>query len=150
MKKATFKIIPYESKFAVATVKMRRKSKELALKKRDKHSDEEDLDFFENYLSVNYTVLLALESNQDEVVGILAFQNEEISQLYIHPDFQGQGIGSKLLNIAKDKSSGKLWLFTFEVNLKAQRFYEKHGFRIIGRGFENEENLPDIKYEWVK
>jgi hypothetical protein len=24
-----------------------------------------------------------------------------------------------------------------------------NGFKIIGRGHENEENLPDILYEWV-
>ncbi len=43
----------------------------------------------------------------------------------------------------------RLTLYTFEVNENAQRFYEKHGFKVIGKGHENEENLPDIQYEWI-
>ncbi len=39
-------------------------------------------------------------------------------------------------------------MYTFEVNKIAQGFYEKNGFKIIGRGYENEEKLPDIQYEW--
>jgi hypothetical protein len=51
--------------------------------------------------------------------------------------------------MAKELSPGKLQLFTFEINKNAQTFYAKHNFKVIGRGFENEENLPDIKYEWI-
>ncbi|GFZ32943.1 hypothetical protein CSC2_34690 [Clostridium zeae] len=40
-------------------------------------------------------------------------------------------------------------MFTFEVNQKAQKFYENNGFEIIGKRNDNEENLNDIKYEWV-
>ena len=49
----------------------------------------------------------------------------------------------------KRRSGGRLTLYAFEVNRNAQRFYEKHGFRETGRGHENEENLPDIRYEWT-
>lgn len=83
-----------------------------------------------------------------EVVGVIAYNDGEISQLYIHIEYQGMGIGRMLLDRAKVQSSGKLSLYTFEVNKNAQQFYEKHGFKIIGRGHENEENLPDIQYEW--
>ena len=37
----------------------------------------------------------------------------------------------------------------FEVNENARRFYEKNGFKIKSKGHENEENLPDILYEWI-
>lgn len=80
---------------------------------------------------------------------MIAYNDSEISQLYIHINYQGLGIGQTLLDRAKAQSSGKLTLYTFEVNEKAQRFYEKHGFKVIGRGHENEENLPDILYEWI-
>jgi ribosomal protein S18 acetylase RimI-like enzyme len=79
---------------------------------------------------------------------MIAYNEKEISQLYIHIDYQGMGIGQYLLESAKEHAIGKLTLYTFEVNKKAQRFYEMHGFKIIGRGYENEENLPDILYEW--
>ncbi|MGD7018473.1 GNAT family N-acetyltransferase, partial [Bacillus altitudinis] len=64
--------------------------------------------------------------------------------------YQGMGIGTALLSRAKEQSSGRLTLYTFEINKNAQRFYEKHGFNIIGRGYENEEYLPDILYEWER
>lgn len=77
------------------------------------------------------------------------YSESEINQLYIQTNFQRSGIGKLLLNQEKRKSSGRLTLFTFEVNKKAQHFYEKNGFKGIGRGHENEENLLDIQYEWV-
>ena len=63
-------------------------------------------------------------------------------------DFQRQGIGSRLLALAKELSRGKLQLHTFEINLGARAFYEKHGFRVIGQGNDNEEGFPDLLYEW--
>ena len=42
-----------------------------------------------------------------------------------------------------------LRLWTFESNLGAQRFYERHGFRPIERtAGDNEEGAPDILYVW--
>ena len=74
---------------------------------------------------------------------------KEVSHLYIHNDYQALGIGQTLLDKAKKQSSGRLTLNTFEVNKNAQWFYEKNRFKIIARGYENEENLPDIQYEWI-
>lgn len=85
----------------------------------------------------------------EEVVGMIAYSDREISQLYIHIEYQGIGIGRALLDKAKAKSRGKLTLYTFEVNKNAQQFYEKYGFEEISRGHEKEENLPDIQYEWL-
>jgi ribosomal protein S18 acetylase RimI-like enzyme len=41
-------------------------------------------------------------------------------------------------------------LYTFQENDGARRFYERHGFRAIefGDGSNNEENCPDVLYEW--
>lgn len=70
----------------------------------------------------------------ERVVGMIAYNEREINQLYIHIDYQGIGIGQTLIDKVKVQSSGKLKLYTFEINKNAQRFYEKHGFEIIGRG----------------
>ncbi len=82
------------------------------------------------------------------MVGFIAYNEEEISQLYVHIDYQGMGIGTELLNRAKAQAKDKLSLCTFEVNKKAQGFYEKNSFKIIGKDHENEEMLPDILYQW--
>lgn len=128
---------------------MWRDSKEKALGQKDLHDFADHLNFLKTVLVNENKVFLAIDKDEDKSIGILAFDAEHLNQLYIHNGYQGKGIGTRLLNLAKEMSD-KLRLFTFEVNEKAQRFYEKHGFKIIGRGFENEENLPDILYEWEK
>ena len=139
-------IVQYDPKYAKQTVKMWRRSKERAIGQKESHSFESHLYFLNSILPGLYQIELALI--KERVVGMIAYNETEISQLYIHVDYQGIGIGETLLNRAKAQSNGTLTLNTFEVNKKAQRFYEKNGFKIIGRGNENEENLPDLQYEW--
>jgi ribosomal protein S18 acetylase RimI-like enzyme len=89
-----------------------------------------------------------LEKGGGKVVGFLAATAEKISQLYVHVAYQNKGIGSMLVNLAKQNSNGSLRLFTFERNKNAQRFYEKHGFKLVARGFEKSWQLEDIEYQW--
>ncbi|WP_308640121.1 GNAT family N-acetyltransferase [Paenibacillus silvisoli] len=126
---------------------MWRDSKEKAIGQKAIHSVESHVYFLNHMLPEHFQVELVLVDEQ--VVGIMAYNEREISQLYIHVDYQGMGIGQALIKKATNQSSGRLTLYTFEVNTIAQRFYEKHGFNVIARGHENEENLPDILYEWV-
>lgn len=146
MNKLEIKVSKYHPKYAEPTVKMWRDSKERAIGQAEIHSFDSHLYFLKHILAEQYQIDLALMD--DKVVGMIAYNETEISQLYIHIDYQGRGIGQTLLNKAKAQASGKLTVYTFEVNKNAQRFYEKNGFEMIGRGHENEENLPDIQYEW--
>lgn len=147
MARHNYIISPYHPMYADQTVKMWRDSKEKAIGQKEVHSMENQITFLNDILPDKYKIELAIAD--DKIVGMIAYNDREISQLYIHLDYQGIGIGQTLLDKAKEQSSGKLSLYTFEVNVNAQRFYEKNGFRIIGRGHENEENLPDIQYEWT-
>jgi ribosomal protein S18 acetylase RimI-like enzyme len=140
-------ITQYNPNYAEQTVKMWRDSKEQAIGQKEIHSFENHVYFLNNILPEQFQINLALID--DRVVGMIAYNEKEISQLYIHIDYQGICIGQTLLDKVKAKSSGRLTLYTFEVNENAQRFYEKNGFKIIGRGHENEENLSDIQYEWI-
>jgi GNAT superfamily N-acetyltransferase len=142
-----YAIIEYHPKYASKTVKMWRDSKEQAIDQKEIHPFENHVYFINHILPERFQINLAVIN--EKVVGLIAYNKTEINQLYIHVDHQGIGIGEALLNIAKKHSSGSLTLYTFEKNKNAQRFYEKHGFIIIGRGTENEENLPDILYEWT-
>ncbi|CAN7546294.1 N-acetyltransferase family protein [Rossellomorea sp. LjRoot5] len=139
-------IISFDPQYAEETVAMWRESKERAIGQKEKHSVESHLYFLSQILHEEFEIDLALLDGK--VVGMSAYNETEISQLYIHVEYQGRGIGRMLLEKAKAKSGGRLTLYTFEVNRNAQMFYEKNGFVVIGRGHENEENLPDIRYEW--
>lgn len=139
-------IRPYESIYAEEAVSMWRASKESAIGQKEIHSVESHIHFLDQVLPKDYHIHLAFEG--EELVGLVVFNADELNQLYVSKDHQGRGIGRQLLDFAKIHSGGSLFLYTFELNKNSQRFYEKHGFVEIGRGYENEENLPDIKYEW--
>ncbi|MFB5661302.1 GNAT family N-acetyltransferase [Alteribacillus sp. HJP-4] len=147
MNKHKVTIQPYHAKYAEQMVSMWRVSKELAIGQKEIHSFADHDYFLKEILNKQYKVELALID--EKIVGMIAFNESEINQLYIHLDYQGIGIGQTLLKKAKVQSSGSLSLYTFEINKKAQRFYEKNGFKIIDRGHKNEENLPDLLYEWT-
>ena len=43
-------------------------------------------------------------------------------------------------------------LRTFQENIQAMRFYEKHELKIVelSDGSKNEEQCPDVLYEWCR
>ena len=145
-----FSINEYDPAYAIQTVKMWRESKEQVIGQKEMHSFEDHVFFLNNILIKDNKVFLAIEASGEQVLGILACNENWVNQLYIHTEYQGRGIGKKLLNHAKQQSEGSLFLYTFEVNKKAQEFYERNGFKVVGRGYENEEQLEDIKYEWTR
>jgi ribosomal protein S18 acetylase RimI-like enzyme len=143
---AEIRIRPYDPSYAHEAVTLWRLSKEAAIGQKEIHSLDSHVRFLKGVLAAAYEIYLAFEG--ERLVGLAVFDSVELNQLYVGVEHQGKGIGKRLLDIAKAHSNGSLFLYTFEVNTKAQRFYEKNGFTEIGRGCENEENLPDIKYEW--
>ena len=85
--------------------------------------------------------------------GIVAFAEITgawLDALYVHPDAQGEGIGSLFLELVKSLRPDGFSLWVFETNLPARTFYARHGLvereRTDGSG--NEEKAPDIRMEW--
>lgn len=73
-----------------------------------------------------------------------------IEHLYLDPAWMGRGLGDKLVQLAKERCSAGLQLWTFQVNEPARRFYERHGFvaEELTAGAGNEERAPDVRYRW--
>ncbi|HVD02834.1 MAG TPA: GNAT family N-acetyltransferase [Candidatus Dormibacteraeota bacterium] len=84
------------------------------------------------------------------IVAVMALDDGWIDQLYVAPSQSRHGLGSRLVATAKERAPGGLQLWTFESNLAARRFYERHQFVPVERtdGSRNEERSPDIRYEW--
>lgn len=67
----------------------------------------------------------------------------ELSKIYVHPDSQGSGVAGALMEasvaaaaaLAADHGcpGAPLWLGTNGENARAQAFYRKHGFDVVGR-----------------
>ena len=86
----------------------------------------------------------------ERIIGLLILAGGWLDQLYVDPTVTGKGIGSRLVDLAKDQQPEGLQLWTFASNVGAQRFYERHGFEAVERtdGSDNEEGAPDIRYVW--
>jgi putative acetyltransferase len=67
---------------------------------------------------------------RSRIVGFVTFRENEIPALFVAPAFQGQGIGKQLLDFAKAKHAGGLWLTTLAPNTDARRFYEREGLTL--------------------
>lgn len=63
------------------------------------------------------------------VKGFIQMDGSKVAKLFVEPVLQGNGIGAKLLEFAiKEKNVTHLW--ALEKNVKAIRFYERHGFHV--------------------
>lgn len=83
------------------------------------------------------------------VIGYMLIDGEEVDHLYVHPDSQGQGVGTALLRKAFNLSPRRVLLATAQRNTRARAFYERHGFRATGfTEGDNEEREPDVYYTW--
>ena len=63
------------------------------------------------------------------VKGMMRIENDELKELYVDYFFQGKGIGSEMIEYAKDNYP-ITYLWAIEKNLNAIRFYEAHGFHL--------------------
>lgn len=124
----------------------------------DKHLTPET---FAHYLAEDI-VLLAEENGaligyiQFGAIHDLAFSQDidaqELRRLYVHPTFQNQGVGTQLMEAAlahpRLREAPQIYLDVWDRNHGALRFYQRHGFEVIGtRAFEVEsgaETTPDL------
>lgn len=83
--------------------------------------------------------------------GIIAIRPCWIDHLYVDPALHRRGIGTSLVQLAQGMQT-ELRLYTFQSNVSARAFYERHGFVIeeMTDGARNEEQMPDITYHWVR
>ena len=112
------------------------------------HTPQETRGFIANQVFPLCDVWVAVVGG--EILGMMAIANTHLDHLYLKPGHYRRGIGTKLLNKAKQLRPEKLTLYAFAVNTRARAFYEHHGFKPIefGDGSANEAGEPDVLYEW--
>ena len=112
------------------------------------HSDDEIRSWIRNEMAPAHEVWVA--EVDDVVVGLAALHGDLLGHLYVHPDAQGRGIGSELLDVVKRERPLGFRFWVFQRNVRARRFYERHGCRLVELtdGSGNEEREPDALYEW--
>jgi putative acetyltransferase len=82
------------------------------------------------------------------LVGYASWQEDELLSLFVHPDFQGCGIGSALMSACFDDAERRgATISIVKSVLGAEEFYGRHGFLIVGPGSTTKRDviIPDTR-----
>ena len=153
----TFVFTEYRNDFEFELLSLWRKSLRKAIVVEEDTRSEAVNEHLEYLRSLNHEFIrVALEETSRNVIGFMRVEEHVIRDLFIHVDYQRQGLGSRFLQQAKDENDF-LSLSTFELNKGAQKFYDVMEFVITDRGFASfegnswatsKDQLADITYEW--
>jgi len=127
---------------------MWRESFEQGVGIKDRNPLEKQREYFE--LEVRPKARVQVVKRQGQLVAFLAAHASYLAQLYVRVDHLGQGLGSMLLGLAKEQSSGVLSLHALARNTQACRFYERHGFKVVGHDLEPMWQLESVEYRWCR
>ncbi|QNG18973.1 GNAT family N-acetyltransferase [Rhodococcus triatomae] len=91
----------------------------------------------ENGAIVGYAMLVDGEPTDPDVAEVVTLRpTTEISKLYVVPGHHGSGVAAALMDaiVERARAAGRagIWLGVNQKNVRAQRFYIKHGFAQVG------------------
>jgi ribosomal protein S18 acetylase RimI-like enzyme len=87
--------------------------------------------------AVGYTMLVDGEpADPDVAAAITTRPTIELSKVYVLADAHGSGVAAALmaasLDAARERGAAAVWLGVNQENARANRFYEKSGFALVG------------------
>lgn len=86
---------------------------------------------------VGYAILIdGVGADPDVTQAVTMRPAVELSKIYVRADSHGSGVATALLDTALDRAATAgarcVWLGVNQKNQRAQRFYAKHGFAVVG------------------
>ena len=101
-----------------------------------------DRHYWENKVHDMRTLYLPLsdslvyeDDESGEPVGFMSLIDSFLAGLFISPAYQGKGLGTRLLGLAK-KIQPNMELTVYAANSRAIALYERHGFRVVAERME--------------
>ncbi len=87
--------------------------------------------------AIGYTMLVAGEPyDPDAARAVVARPTVELSKIYVRPEHHRSGLAGDLMAVslraAADAGARSVWLGVNQRNERANRFYEKQGFLVVG------------------
>lgn len=110
------------------------------------HTSERQQMYIQNKMNCGSKFYMMIE---DEPIGIVSVKENLIEDLYILPQKQRMGYGTKLLQFAMEQCTGTPSLWILENNSNAKRLYHKMGFRETGRKNVITDGLDEIELLYV-
>jgi ribosomal protein S18 acetylase RimI-like enzyme len=112
------------------------------------YTDDETREFIRDVLLPNNEVWVA--EGAEKLVGFAGFGDGSLRHMWVRTESQNEGVGTALLNVAKERCPDGLQLKVFQKNLGARRLYERNGFSLVelDDGDHNEEHEPEARYVW--
>ena len=110
------------------------------------HTPERQQGYIQNKIICGSRFYLLTE---DEPVGIVSVKDSLIEDLYVLPEKQNMGYGTKLLQFAAAQCTDTPTLWILENNTDAKRLYHKMGFRETGRKNVITDGLDEIELLYV-
>ena len=96
---------------------------------------EEDIQYFKPLILneyLNVVELRCIRNKVKEIIGFMGVAGRHLEMLFIHPAYQGMGIGKSLLTFSINEFKVNA-VDVNEQNEQAVEFYKHCGFEIIGR-----------------
>lgn len=97
----------------------------------------------EGIVSGNMGVLL----DKDAMIGTGCFDGNHITGVYVLPNFQKRGCGSKIMDCLEAEISKKYDTVFLDASLSAVCLYEHRGYKTVGHGVYELQNGVKLVYE---
>lgn len=85
--------------------------------------------------------------NDREIWGFIGLKGEYIEGIFVSGEMQSRGIGKRLLDFVKTKKT-ELRLNVYQKNMRAIRFYQREGFKILREGMDEATGEKDYEMTW--
>ncbi len=106
-------------------------------------------DNFENVktLFLQAEIYVWEDEKTNKILGFIGLNNNYIAGIFVSEEFQSMGIGAQLLDYVK---KFKLSLNVYKKNVRAVKFYQREGFKIISESTDENTNEKEYTMIWKK
>lgn len=81
------------------------------------------------------------------VAGFISLIGDEVGAIFVHPHYQGRGIGRELMDHAAGLRD-QLFLDVFEENSIGRRFYDRYGFQFVSKHLHDDTGFMQLRLSY--